>query len=176
VEFQQLSSQRAFEGHVFSIELGVFQDPAGGNFDRDIVRHPGAVAVLALTEDSKAILVRQWRPAIGQWILEAPAGTLDIAGEEAAAAASRELREEVGVEADELRYLGSSFNSPGFCDQVTHLYLAQHLRAVERELTGAEEIFSTVVEMALDDLLASSETMDSTTRQLALLALRHLGR
>ncbi|MCX6512410.1 MAG: NUDIX hydrolase [Actinobacteria bacterium] len=112
----------------------------------------------------------------GPPLLEAPAGTLDVAGEEPAVAARRELREEVGVEADELLYLGSSFNSPGFCDQVTHLYLARDLRSVGRELTGSEEVFSTVAEMALDDLLASSETMDSTTRQLALLALRHLGR
>jgi len=76
-----------------------FESPDGRTFERDIVRHPGAVAVVAVDDQRHATLVRQYRPSVGTFVLEIPAGTCDVDGEEAEATARRELAEEAGLEA-----------------------------------------------------------------------------
>ncbi len=95
-----------------------------GQFRREVVEHPDAVAVVALDADHRVALVRQYRHPLAQTLLEIPAGTLDVEDEDVVAAARRELAEEVGLRADEMIPLGTLWNSAGWSDERTHLFLA----------------------------------------------------
>lgn len=152
--------------------------PGGERFERDVVRHPGAVAVVPVTEDGQIVLVRQYRAPVDQELLEIPAGTLDVPGEQRAAAAARELEEEVGLRPGRLEELCTFYNSPGFCDERTTLFLAQELTPVPERRAGAEER-AMVVERrpleALGDLLATGEVLDGQTVLGWLLARARLG-
>jgi ADP-ribose pyrophosphatase len=150
-----------------------FSAPDGTEFTRDIVRHPGAVAVVAVTDTSDVLLVRQYRGAIDRELLEIPAGTRDVDGEPPEETARRELLEEVGVHARQFRLLGTMFNSPGFCDEETYLYLATDLDAGDHDRDGVEEQHMEVVAVALGDvdrLVASGELIDGQTILGLLLA------
>jgi ADP-ribose pyrophosphatase len=93
--------------------------------DLEVVRHPGAAAVLPLLPDGEAILVRQLRPAIGQPLTEIPAGVLDVDGEDAVTAAARELFEETGHRHRSIEFLGGIYTSAGFADEYIHLFVAE---------------------------------------------------
>lgn len=150
-----------------------YEAPDGTRFTRDVLRHPGAVAVVPVTERDTVLLVRQYRGSVDRELLEIPAGTRDVEGEPPDTTARRELEEEVGVRAGTLRLLGSMLNSPGFCDQVTLLYLAQQLEPVPTARHGEEERYIEVVEVPLRDIasmIASGELVDAQTLLGLLLA------
>ncbi len=109
--------------HVFG---QVLVDLGGRVVGFDVLRHPGAVAVLALDERGRVLVERQYRPAVGGWVLEIPAGTLEP-GEEPLEAARRELLEETGYEASRLCHMASFYPSPGVSSEVIHVYLAEGL-------------------------------------------------
>jgi len=111
--------------------------PNGNEVELDVVRHPGAAAVVALDTDGSLLMVRQYRHTVGEWLLEVPAGKLSP-GEDPAACAHRELEEEAGVRAASLRELGSIFVSPGFCDERIWLFLATDLATSEQRLEADE--------------------------------------
>jgi ADP-ribose pyrophosphatase len=164
--FAHLSDEVRFEGWRISVVEATFAAPDGTRFTRDVVRHPGAVAVVAVTEHDTVLLVRQYRGAGDRELLEIPAGTRDVEGEPPEATARRELEEEVGVRAGRLRFLGTTLNSPGFCDEESHIYLAQELEPVAPSRHGEEERYLEVVEVALadvDSLMASQEIVDAQT-------------
>jgi ADP-ribose pyrophosphatase len=143
-----------------------FTDPTGEEFSRDIVRHPGAVAVVPVTDDGGVLLVRQYRGALDREVLEIPAGTRDVDGEPAQVTARRELEEEAGVRARSIRHLATTANTPGFCDEMTEIFLATGLEPVPHDRHGAEELAIEVVEMALSDAvakIASGEIFDAQT-------------
>ena len=155
-----------------------YEAPDGTEFTRDVVRHPGAVAVVPVTEDRRAILVRQYRGPIDRELLEIPAGTRDVEGESPESTALRELTEEVGVRAGELRLLARIFNSPGFCDEETFVFLATGLEPGQVQREGEEERFMEVVEVSLDDLdemVASGRLTDAQTVLGLLLARDAIG-
>lgn len=96
-----------------------------------MVRHPGAAVALGVDEDLGVCLLRQYRPAVGRWLWEAPAGKFDVAGEGPLGTAKRELAEEAGLSASEWTELGVILSTPGFCDEALHLYLARDLTMVD---------------------------------------------
>jgi ADP-ribose pyrophosphatase len=152
---------------------GEYESPDGTRFTRDVVRHPGAVAVVPVTERDTVLLVRQYRGPVDRVLLEIPAGTRDVEGEAPETTARRELEEEVGVRARTVRLLGAMLNSPGFCDQETLLYLARQLEPTEPSRHGEEERYIEVVEIALADvgpMIASGELIDAQTVLGLLLA------
>ncbi|HEY4946459.1 MAG TPA: NUDIX hydrolase [Acidimicrobiales bacterium] len=154
-----------------------FVDPDGVTFSRDIVRHPGAVAVVAVTEEGSVVLVRQFRPALNQWILEIPAGTCDVEDEPPEATARRELAEEVGYAAGRLHLLTRCVITPGFCDEYATIYLATGLTRVPSERQGVEERFMSVVEVPLaefDGMVDDGEIIDASTILGVGLARRRL--
>jgi ADP-ribose pyrophosphatase len=148
--FTPTGEETVHRGWLIRLQHATFLDPDGEPFDRDIVRHPGAVAVVAVTEASSVVLVHQYRPAVDRWLLEIPAGTRDVDGEPSEETARRELAEEVGLAADRLERLVRTANTPGFCDEFTDIYLATGLRPVASDRQGAEERFMEVVEVPLD--------------------------
>ncbi|HEX3946180.1 MAG TPA: NUDIX hydrolase [Acidimicrobiales bacterium] len=175
--FQKVGGQKVFESRVFSVETVQLTDPDGEAFERDLVRHPGAVAVIPLHDDGTVSLVRQFRASVMTTLLEAPAGTRDVDGEPPEETARRELIEEAGLDAGTLRRLVAVRNSPGFCDQETIVYLATDLSPVPTARSGIEEQWMSVERVPLaevDALVADGRLVDETT-VLGLLLARTAG-
>jgi ADP-ribose pyrophosphatase len=164
--FRYLDTQEIYRGHVIEVQRVRFAAPDGTEMIRDVVRHPGAVAVVPLLESGEVVLVRQFRAPFGTDVLEIPAGKLDVAGEDLAAAAQRELGEEVGLYAAKLEPLVRFHNSVGFSDEESHVFLATGLTEVPRDRQGPEELNMVEVRMALSDMtraIAAGEITDAKT-------------
>lgn len=153
-DFEPLDEVEHHRGFRFSVTRARFRGPDGVEFERDIVRHPGAVGVLPLHADGSVTLVRQYRAALDDDLWEVPAGIRDVDGEDDAATAARELREEVGLVAEQMVHLVTFHNSPGFCDESVAVYLATGLREVERAPEGVEEQMMVVERIPLQEALA----------------------
>lgn len=175
--FRHTGERVAFTGWAFTATQATFVAPDGEVFERDIVRHPGAVAVVPITDDGAVLLVRQWRPTVRRWLLEIPAGTRDVAGEPTEETARRELAEEVGRRAAELTLLTRCLNTPGFCDEETTVYAATGLVQVPDDRQGVEERFMTVEAVPLaefDGLVDAGVIVDAATILGVGLARRRL--
>jgi len=160
---EKVQGERIFDGAIVRLEVDQVRLPNGENARREVVYHPGGVAVLALDGQKMVTLVRQFRYPIGQELLELPAGKLDP-GEEHALAAARELSEETGLEAGEMTYLGNILVSPGFCTERLHMYLARDLVRKGQHLD--EDEFLDVVTMPFDrltQLVMDGEIEDAKT-------------
>jgi 8-oxo-dGTP pyrophosphatase MutT (NUDIX family) len=171
--FQVLGAERVYNGPRIYIERLSVESPDHSVFEREVVRHPGAVAVVPVTDAGGVLLVRQFRAPIGRALLEIPAGTRDVSGEPPEQTALRELSEEVGVIAGKIEELGRFWNSPGFCDEETIVYLATDLSPGEPDREGAEEQYIEVVEIPIDrveQILANEGTVDIQTHVGILLA------
>jgi ADP-ribose pyrophosphatase len=130
----RLHSQRFYSGRRISVDVDTVRFPDGSTGTLEMVRHPGATAVVPLLDspraaDPRVILIRQYRYAALDYLWEVPAGTLEP-GEPPEICARRELREEAGVDAGRLDHLTSVFTTPGFTDELIHLYLARDLTRV----------------------------------------------
>jgi 8-oxo-dGTP pyrophosphatase MutT (NUDIX family) len=121
------ASEPLFQGKIISVHRDTLQMPDGSSAQREMVDHPGAVAIVALDADDNVVLVNQYRPAIGRRLDELPAGLLDVSGEAAAAAAVRELAEETNLQAGRWQVLLDLNSSPGFTDEAIRIYLARDL-------------------------------------------------
>ena len=145
--------------------------PNGRRVEFDFVRHPGAAAVVPFLDDGRVLLIRQFRFATGGEIMEVPAGKLDP-GEAPEVCAARELEEETGYRAGRLERLGSIWTTPGFCNEIIHLYAAFDLTPAEQRLEPDEiiELVPTPLEEALDAL--SGPVVDGKTATALLLASR----
>ena len=119
--------RKIFDGRVFSVHIESIPLPGGGELQAEIVRHPGSVVIIPVASDGRIILVRQYRPAIGRWAWELPAGSLKP-HENVEHAALRECHEEIGLIAARLEKLGSFFPTPGYCDEEMNFYRATGLR------------------------------------------------
>jgi 8-oxo-dGTP pyrophosphatase MutT (NUDIX family) len=167
--FRKLEEHPEFRGRLFSVSKVRLADPDGEEFVRDVVRHPGAVSIVPVWDDRTVTLVRQMRSAVGEPVLEAPAGTRDVAGEAPEETAHRELAEETGLEASRLERLTTIFNSPGYTDQRSVIFLATGLsrRATgSTGRTGVEERWMSSETVHLDDverLVAEGRLCDATT-------------
>ncbi len=148
---ETLERQEVFAGKVLHLYLDRVRLPNGREADWEVVEHRGAVGIVALEEDGEVHLVRQYRHAPGRDLLEIPAGKLDE-GEEPAACARRELAEEVGLGGGAWDRLASFYTTPGFSDEVLHLYLARELRPVQA--APDEDEFLEVVRLPLGEALA----------------------
>jgi len=153
----QLESRRVYDGRVVRVEVDTVRFPDGSTGELEIIRHPGAAAIVPCTSDPQGdpdptiLLIRQYRYATGGFLWEIPAGTLNP-GEDPEACARRELREEAGVTADRLQRLTSIWTTPGFTDEVIHLYLASGLTAGKPSRERDE--FIEVVPQPLSQVLA----------------------
>ena len=132
--------RQIYKGQVVDLRLEEVTLPNRVTITLEMVRHPGAAAVVAVDDDQQVTLVHQFRHAVGGFIWEIPAGKLD-AGEEPVLCARRELREEAGLLARNIVHLGSIFTAPGFCDECIHLFLARQLTTVAQQL-DADEVLS----------------------------------
>lgn len=165
-DFRPTGEETRFEGHLISLVTARFEAPDGTAFEREVVRHPGAVSVVPVTTDGFVLMVRQFRAAIAAPLLEIPAGKRDVEGEGPEATAHRELAEEVGKQARSLHRLASFYNSPGFCDEYSTVFLALDLEDCSPDAQGVEEQHMTIEAVRLDDtaaLIRTGEITDAKT-------------
>jgi ADP-ribose pyrophosphatase len=164
--FVRTDEQLVHQGFIWKVATATFRAPDGSSFRRDVVRSPGAVGVVPLRVDpaglASVVLVRQYRPVIDRWLLEIPAGMRDVAGEDPARTAERELAEEAGFSAGRLELLTVFHNSAGMTDAMTHVFLARDLEAVPTDRQGPEEDAMEVVTMPLAAALAAVEAGEIT--------------
>lgn len=151
--FTKIADAQVHAGFRFTVNEVRYRAEDGSEFERDVVRHPGAVAVLPLHDDGTVTLVRQFRAALDDDLLELPAGIRDVAGEADVDTARRELIEEAGLDAERLEHLVTFHNSPGFCDETVGVFLATGLRAVADNRQGIEEEHMTIERISLHDAL-----------------------
>lgn len=151
-----IGARRAFDGRLISVRVDEVEMPNGRRSTREVVEHPGAVAILPW-DGERLALVRQWRLPAGRELLEIPAGTLE-ASEEPMATAVRELAEECGLAAASWVEGPRFFTAPGFCTELMHLYLATDLTASggagaepDEEIAGIEWLTLRDAVAAIDD-------------------------
>jgi 8-oxo-dGTP pyrophosphatase MutT (NUDIX family) len=175
-DFEQISSERVFEGKIFAVDRAEFRFPDGEEATREIVRHPGAVGIVPV-DDEHVWLVRQPREAADDPdMLEIPAGKLDEEGESPRETGERELAEEVALAAETWEHLDTFFTSVGVMDEEVHLYLATGLREHTVEPPDESERIE-VVRWPLSSLdEAIAQTRDSKTLIALLLLQRRLQR
>ena len=173
-EPQPIGTKPVFRGRVVALSIDTVRLPNGNTCDLEIVRHPGAAAVVPVDADGSVILVRQYRHAAGGWLLEVPAGKLD-GGEPPQACAVREVEEETGYRAGRLTPLGWIFTTPGFTDERIWLYLATELEPTRASPQPDEALeverrpLAEAVELAL-----SGEIRDAKSVCALLRAARHV--
>jgi ADP-ribose pyrophosphatase len=143
--------REVYRGRVVNLVVDTVTLPNGTTLDLEVVRHPGAASVVPLVNNGNVLLIRQYRHAAGGFIYEIPAGKLDP-GEDPRHCAARELEEEVGRRASSLEPLVTFFTTPGFTDEVIHVFLATGLAPGTQKLDQDEVL--EVIEMSLDDALA----------------------
>ena len=150
--FRRVSEENLLEAWLFRVDRFHLLDPGGRAFDRFVIRHPGAVTVVPVHDDGTVSLVRQYRAAVDDLVLEIPAGTRDKEGESEEATARRELAEEAGLEAATWERLIGTWNTPGVSDQHTTIFMATGLTPTESRPDGIEERYMSVERIPLADL------------------------
>lgn len=156
-------SDYVFEGKLINVRIDTVQIPGSGNREREIVEHPGAVAILPVLEDGRMVLVRQYRPAVGRELLEVPAGTMEP-DERPEDTARRELTEETGYAHGSLRKLVQFFVSPGWCNEELSVYVAEGLTPGNQSLADDEHIeIELVTAQDVPGLIGSADIADAKT-------------
>lgn len=149
-EEKTVSRRQIYQGNIIKVESLTVTLPDGKEASRDLVTHPGASVVIPLGENGELYLVRQFRKPLEAVSLELPAGKLDP-GEDPQVCAERELREETGLTAQSIRYLISIHTTPGFCNEVIHMYAATGLK--EGDSCADEDEFITTEKMPVKELV-----------------------
>lgn len=170
---RKLSSEMKFGGKLIKVTYDV-AEVNGKEAWREVVHHPGASAVVAIDEENHIIMEKQFRYALNDYLLEIPAGKLD-AGEDPLVCAKRELEEETGIVASEWISLGTIATSPGFCNEVIHLYVAKGLS--KGEIHWDEDEYVEVERYTFDELLQrikEEKIKDSKSLSAVLLAMPYL--
>ncbi|MGM9943975.1 MAG: NUDIX domain-containing protein [Lysinibacillus sp.] len=164
-EEKTIHSQPIFKGKVISLKVDDVTLPNGETSKREIVNHPGAVAIIAITSEGKLVVVEQYRKALERSIIEIPAGKLEP-GELPEVTAVRELEEETGYGCNELTYLQSFATSPGFADEIIHLFIARGLYKIENQAAMDEDEFVELMEITVEEgerMIAQQKIFDAKT-------------
>jgi len=179
--FERVSEDLVHQGYIWRVTTARFRAPDGEEFERDVVRSPGAVGVVPLWFDAEGVpgvvLIRQYRAPYEAAIIEIPAGMRDIPGEPPETTARRELVEEIGMQAGALVHLLDMYPSPAMTDSITSIYLATELSVCERDTHGPEERHMEVLNVSLAEALewvVTGVIRDAKTVAGLLLAERRL--
>lgn len=171
-----LHTEHIFKGKIFSVQVDKVQLPDGKTSTRELVKHPGAVAVIPITEDKKILFVEQYRKPLEKSLIEIPAGKLEP-GEKPEVTAIRELEEETGYTTSNLTYVTSFYTSPGFADELMYIYLATDLKQLREPVAGDEDEFVELLPLTLDEAEAyvQNQRIHDAKTNYAVLYLRALG-
>ena len=170
-----LSTECVYEGRVLKLRVDRVRAPGGQTVNWDVIEHPGSVSIVPIDADDRVLLVRQYRPAIAETLLEIPAGTLEP-GESPEMSAHRELREEIGMRAEWLRAIGSYYLVPGYSSELMHAYVATGLSPAPLPQDADEDI--SVESVPFAELVAqvyNGQLRDAKTVSSVLLLARERG-
>ncbi|WP_010093138.1 NUDIX hydrolase [Ornithinibacillus scapharcae] len=149
-EEKSIHSEEIFNGKVISLQIDDVLLPNGNKAKRELVKHPGAVGIIPITQDNKIVLVEQYRKPLEKPIIEIPAGKMEP-GEAPELTALRELEEETGYTTKSLDKICSFYTSPGFADEIMHIYLARDIEKLENPPSLDEDEFVEILEMTLEE-------------------------
>lgn len=158
-EERTLRTEKLFDGKIISLQVDDVELPDGNTSKREIVKHPGAVAVIAITPQNKILLVEQYRKPLERSLLEIPAGKIEL-DEDPKITAIRELEEETGYRTEDLQYITSFYTSPGFANEIIHIYFSNALQKVENPVSGDEDEFIEIHELSIEEAEALRQTKD----------------
>lgn len=164
-EEKSIHSEQIYQGKIISLKVDDVALPNGKHSKREIVNHPGAVAIIPITSDGKLIVVEQYRKALERSIIEIPAGKLEP-GEAPEITARRELEEETGYGCHELEYLQTFATSPGFADEVIHLFVARDLYPIDNKAALDEDEFVELMEISIEEaqeMMTNQQIYDAKT-------------
>lgn len=151
-EEKTLSRKEVFKGKIIEVVLDEVQLPDGGIGERELVFHPGGVAIIPITNENKMIMVKQFRKPMEKVILEIPAGKIDPGEQnQPQETAERELEEETGYKAKKMTHIDSMYLSPGFANEILHIYLAEELEKVENPLPKDDDEVLELYELTLEE-------------------------
>lgn len=173
-EEKTIHSTPIYDGKIISVQVDDVRLPDGNKSKREIVKHPGAVALLPITNEGKLIVVKQYRKALERTIIEIPAGRIEP-NEDPKITAVRELEEETGYGAKEVTYIQSFATSPGFADEIIHLYVAKSLYKIDNPADGDEDEFIEQFEITIEEaeeMVAKGDIYDAKTA-FAILYAKH---
>ncbi|MGM8211678.1 NUDIX hydrolase [Virgibacillus sp. W0430] len=145
-----IESEVIFKGKIITVQLDKVELPNGKTSYRELVKHPGAVAIIPINLENKIVLVEQYRKPLERSIIEIPAGKIEV-GEEPEITAIRELEEETNYTTAQLKYITSFYTSPGFANELIHIYYANNVYQLQQPIQGDEDEFVKPVEMTLEE-------------------------
>ena len=164
----KLSEEILYQGRILDLARETHRMPDQREAQFEIIQHPGGAAALPVREDGQVILINQFRPAAQDYVLEIPAGRLEI-GENGADCIAREIEEEIGYQAATIEPLGFVYSSVGFCTEQIHLFVARNLTVTKTALEPDEFIEPIIMELnEAQELIKSGKIVDAKT-QIALL-------
>ncbi|PEA56203.1 ADP-ribose pyrophosphatase [Bacillus pseudomycoides] len=152
LEERTVATEPIFDGRIIKVRVDEVVLPNGETSKREIVTHPGAIAIIAITDDEKIVLVEQYRKAMEKELVEIPAGKLEQ-GEKPEVTAIRELEEETGYICKKLELITSFYTSPGFADEIVYVYEATGLKKKEDKADLDEDEFVELMEVSLEEAL-----------------------
>ena len=170
-----VSTKEIFNGRIVKLNVDTVTLPNGKEATRELISHPGGVGVIAVDDNKNVFLVTQFRKPFDKNVTEIPAGKLEY-GEDPLEAAKRELEEEIGYRPGKIKSIGAYYSSPGFCNEIIHLYLATELANVGQH--PDEDEFLSISTKPLDELydeVISGQVMDGKTATAILIAKQLLG-
>ncbi|WP_404453274.1 NUDIX hydrolase [Oceanobacillus kapialis] len=176
-EEKTIHSTSIYEGKVVDLRVDEVSLPNGKTTKRELIKHPGAVAVIAITKEDKILFVEQYRKPLEKSLVEIPAGKVEQ-GEAPEVTAKRELEEETGYTTGELSFVTSFYTSPGFADELMHIYITDEVEKMEEPIGSDEDEFVDVLELTLDEAkeLVEQERIHDAKTTYAILYLHALGR
>lgn len=149
-EEKTIGTKKIFEGRIISLQVDDVKLPNGKTSKREIVTHPGAVAMIAMTDENKILFVKQYRKPLERSLVEIPAGRIEP-HEDPKITAIRELEEETGYTTEDLQYVTSFYTSPGFADEKIYIYFSNQLTRLTNKVAGDEDEFVEVYELTLEE-------------------------
>jgi ADP-ribose pyrophosphatase len=169
---RKVVSEYIYRGRIVTLRIDTITTEDGRTIKREVVEHHGAVAIVPRLDPETILLIRQYRQAVGESLLEIPAGTLED-GENAEACAARELEEEIGYRPGRLRRMFSQYLAPGYSSEVLHAYVADDLARTKTSPEEDEEIEVVPVRAAdVERMILSGEIKDAKSIAALLVALR----
>lgn len=160
-----LKTKEIFDGRIISLQVDDVELPNGKTSKREIVKHPGAVAIIALTDDNEILFVKQYRKPLERSLIEIPAGRIEP-NEDPKITAIRELEEETGYTTEDVSYVTSFYTSPGFADEIIHIYYSNQLTRLSEKVQGDEDEFVELYTLTIEEAnekLRNKEIYDAKT-------------
>lgn len=175
-EEKSISSTPIYDGKVISLRVDEVTLPNGKTSKRELIKHPGAVAILPITAEGKIVFVEQYRKALERSLIETPAGKLEP-GEKPEVTARRELEEETGYSCETLTHIQSFATSPGFADEIIHVYVAEGLAKIKNPAALDEDEFVEIIEATIEEaeeMMRTGQIFDAKTAYSVLWAKEYL--